>query len=60
MIITGALAEACLVVANADDPASARAEALAVLEQLLLGLRPAGERASVTHEAPSPGSAAPS
>jgi AcrR family transcriptional regulator len=42
MIVTGALAEACLVVANADDPDAARAEALAVIEQLLQGLRPAG------------------
>jgi hypothetical protein len=53
MVVTGALAEACLVVANADDPASARAEALSVIEQLLLGLRPAGERPSITGEAPS-------
>jgi AcrR family transcriptional regulator len=39
MIVTGALAEACLLVANADDPDSARAESLAVIEQLLHGLR---------------------
>jgi AcrR family transcriptional regulator len=39
---TGALAEACLAVANADDPASARKEALLVVEQLLEGLRPRG------------------
>jgi AcrR family transcriptional regulator len=39
MIVTGALAEACLVVANSEDPASARAEALSVIEQFLQGLR---------------------
>jgi AcrR family transcriptional regulator len=42
MIVTGALAEACLVVANSDDPASARTEALSVIEHLLQGLRSAG------------------
>jgi AcrR family transcriptional regulator len=42
MIVTGALAEACLVVANSDDPAAARGEALAVIELLLQGLRSAG------------------
>jgi AcrR family transcriptional regulator len=40
MIITGALSEACLIVANADDPASARTAAFSVIEQLLQGLRP--------------------
>lgn len=40
MIVTGALAEACLVVANSDDPASARAEALSVIELLLQGCAP--------------------
>lgn len=40
MIVTGALAEACLLVANSDDPDSSKAESLAVIEQLLHGLRP--------------------
>jgi AcrR family transcriptional regulator len=53
MVVTGALAEACLVVANAEDPASARAEALSVIEQLLLGLRRAGDGGSTTSEAPT-------
>jgi AcrR family transcriptional regulator len=39
MIVTGALTEACLLVANADDPDAARAEALTVVEHLLQGLR---------------------
>jgi AcrR family transcriptional regulator len=39
LIVTGALAEACLIVANSQDPAAARAEALSVIEQLLQGLR---------------------
>jgi AcrR family transcriptional regulator len=41
MIVTGALAEACLLVANSDDPTSARADALSVIEPLLQGLRSA-------------------
>jgi AcrR family transcriptional regulator len=40
MIVTGALAEACLRVADAEDPEAARAEALTVVVQLLEGLRP--------------------
>jgi AcrR family transcriptional regulator len=39
MIVTGALAEACLLVADAEDPEAAREEALAVVLQLLEGLR---------------------
>lgn len=39
MIVTGALAEACLLVADADDPEAARTEALRVVVQLLEGLR---------------------
>lgn len=42
MIVTGALAEACLLVADAQDPDSARAEALTVVVQLLQGLRSEG------------------
>lgn len=40
MIVTGALAEACLLVADAEDPETARSEALGVVLQLLAGLRP--------------------
>ncbi|MDQ3587285.1 MAG: hypothetical protein M3375_02900 [Actinomycetota bacterium] len=39
MIVTGALAEACLLVADAEDPDTAREEALSVVVQLLEGLR---------------------
>lgn len=39
MIVTGALAEACLLVADADDPEAARAETLSVVVKLLEGLR---------------------
>lgn len=39
MIVTGALAEACLFVADADDPDAMRDEALGVVVQLLQGLR---------------------
>jgi hypothetical protein len=39
MIVTEALAEACLLVADADDPETARTEALSVVLQLLEGLR---------------------
>ena len=39
MVVTGALMEACLIVANAKDPGAARVEALTVVEQLLEGLR---------------------
>ena len=38
-ILSGALTEACMLVANADDPAAARTEAIAVIERLLQGLR---------------------
>ena len=38
MIVGGALDEAALYVADAEDPAAARADALAVLERLLDGL----------------------
>jgi hypothetical protein len=54
MVVTGALAEACLVVANAEDPASARAEALSVIEQILLGLRLAPEGGTIRREIPTP------
>lgn len=40
MIVTGALAEACLLVADAEDPEMARTEALSVVLRLLEGLRP--------------------
>lgn len=39
MIVTGALAEACLLVAEAEDQAAARADTLGVVLQLLEGLR---------------------
>jgi AcrR family transcriptional regulator len=39
MTVTGALSEACLLVANAADPDAARTEAFMVVEQLLQGLR---------------------
>lgn len=39
MIVAGALAEGCLLVADAEDPDAARAEALTVVVQLLQGLR---------------------
>ncbi len=38
-ILTGALTEACMLVANADDPLSARVEAFQIVERLLEGLR---------------------
>jgi AcrR family transcriptional regulator len=40
MILTGALNEACMLVANAADHTSALDEASAIIEQLLEGLRP--------------------
>ena len=39
MIVTGALAEACLLVADAEDQEAARTETLSVVLQLLEGLR---------------------
>lgn len=39
MIVTGALAEACLLVAEAEDPEAARTETLSVVVKLLEGLR---------------------
>jgi AcrR family transcriptional regulator len=41
MIVTGALAEACLLVADAENPETARTEAVAVVVRLLEGLRAA-------------------
>ena len=38
-LLSGALTEACMLVANADDPAAARREAVAIVERLLQGLR---------------------
>jgi hypothetical protein len=38
-ILSGALTEACMLVANAEDPSAARAEAIGVIERLLLGLQ---------------------
>jgi AcrR family transcriptional regulator len=40
-LLTGAIAEACTLIADAEDPASARAEIGQVLSRLLSGLRPA-------------------
>jgi hypothetical protein len=37
-IIRGAYTEACLLVAEADDPKSARDDAIAIIERLLQGL----------------------
>lgn len=39
MLLGGALAEACLLVANAEDRALAIEEAVAIIERLLIGLR---------------------
>jgi hypothetical protein len=39
MILSGALMSACMLVANAEDPAKANGEAMAIVERLLLGLR---------------------
>lgn len=38
-ILSGALTEACMLVANAEDPDAARAEAIGVIERLLRGLQ---------------------
>jgi AcrR family transcriptional regulator len=38
-ILSGALSEACMLVANAEDPVTARSEAIAIVERLLQGLR---------------------
>lgn len=38
-ILSGALTEACMLVANADDPVAARAEATQIIERVLEGLR---------------------
>ena len=38
-ILSGSLTEACMLVANADDPGAARREAVAIVESLLQGLR---------------------
>lgn len=45
-ILSGALTEACMLVANADDPSTARTEAIAIVERLLQGLRVQSEPAS--------------
>ena len=45
-ILSGALTEACMLVANADDPATARTEATAIVERLLQGLRVQSQPAS--------------
>jgi AcrR family transcriptional regulator len=43
LMLTGALGEACLYVAEADDQATARAEVAGLVVDLLRGLRSAGE-----------------
>jgi AcrR family transcriptional regulator len=49
MVLSGAVTAACMLVANAEDPPAARAEAMAVIERLLAGLqrrpvpRPSGD-----------------
>jgi AcrR family transcriptional regulator len=42
MMLSGAIAEACFYVADADDPDAALEEAIALLGRLLDGLRPRG------------------
>ena len=44
-VLMGALDEAAMVVARAEDPAASRAEVAATLDILLEGLRPRGKRA---------------
>lgn len=39
MIVTGALAEACLLVAHSENPEAATRDAQSVIEHLLEGLR---------------------
>lgn len=48
MLITGALTEACLLVANAENPAEAKTEATATVVRILHGLR-VGPGSSPTH-----------
>lgn len=38
-ILSGSLTEACMLVPNAEDPAAARREAIAIVDRLLQGLR---------------------
>lgn len=38
-ILSGSLTEACMLVANAEDPGAARREAVAIVERVLQGLR---------------------
>ena len=45
-LLGGALSEACMLVANAEDRASAIDEAMSVIEHLLKGLWPRGEDAT--------------
>ncbi len=40
LLLSGAIAEACLYVADADDPAAALDEAMGLVQRLLEGLRP--------------------
>lgn len=42
LLVTGALTEACLLVANAEDPVAAKAEATATIVRILEGLRTTG------------------
>ena len=44
-VIAGALAEACAILAEADDEAATRQEIHTVVSRLLQGLRPRPERA---------------
>ncbi len=48
LLLSGAIAEACLYVADADDPGAALDEAMGLVQRLLEGLRPGrtGERAA--------------
>ena len=55
LILTGALNEACMLVANAADRTSALDEASAIIEQLLEGLRlrvPAGPDGAGSEDGP--------
>ncbi len=42
VLLTGAMGEACTLVADAPDPTAARTEVGQVVSRLLSGLRPAG------------------
>jgi hypothetical protein len=51
-MLTGAIGEACTLIADADDPTAARDEVGQVLTRLLLGLRPPGSFESSRKKTP--------